>query len=453
MKNSAWYNKLWQKKLKELPLQGDPDKAWAGMRKILDRQMPAGHTLGPEKGDSNPFRPLTSRMTSLLGYTLPAAAMICLAVYFMVKPADIKKHKAKQHPQVISDSLAKESFQEHKTYMPGPVHKYDLTDKILSADKKDTLPYSLRPENSQVKASDQEMYLNTAVNTDTEPVLDTLAMPYSNSYAHFQRQALNYKEITSLNIKNLRLSSVPTGDTATGSRNITLPLRKSQRRNVKNAGSKIPEPNRAVQSKKPDLVTRFNYGIKAGYSFNTISNNMFFGAFSSFEISKYWYFNPELIVNGGKTLSGSYLHPSYFRPDSISPFSIGDSRKIYVVDLPLNIKYRISKAIYLSTGPVFSIPVKQTTIRSEVEYVPDPLDTMHHTKDINAALSRTVVKPEFNAGISAGMMIRLNRFNIEARYQQGFIPYKVSSGLGRYQVNSHSFLFAVGFHLNKGRPE
>ncbi len=200
-----------------------------------------------------------------------------------------------------------------------------------------------------------------------------------------------------------------------------------------------------------DYGTGFNYGIKAGYNANNIANNIYFGAYASFDIiNDHWYLSPEFIINTARPVSGNYSHASYFRPDSIAPFSINDSRKIYVLDIPFNIGYRLSKTISIKGGPVFSIPIKQTAIISRVGNVPDRQDTIMRTKAINAALSQTVVSPKFNWGISAGIGIQIRRFNIEAKYQQSLTPYKVSSELGSYKFNSHSLMFGIGFQLNKG---
>ena len=40
MKDKAWYNKLWQDKMLELPEKGDADAAWQKMQGLLDNNMP-----------------------------------------------------------------------------------------------------------------------------------------------------------------------------------------------------------------------------------------------------------------------------------------------------------------------------------------------------------------------------------------------------------------------------
>ncbi|MCX2584410.1 hypothetical protein [Pedobacter sp. MR22-3] len=203
---------------------------------------------------------------------------------------------------------------------------------------------------------------------------------------------------------------------------------------------------------KLDYGTGFNYGVKAGYNVNNLASNIYFGAYASFDIiNNRWYLSPGFTINAARTVSGSYFHPSYFRPDSLPPFGIIDSRKIYVVDVPFNIGYRLSKTFSIKVGPVLSIPFKQTAIFSKVGYAPVPLDTMQHTKAIQAALAQTVLKTGFNLGISAGIGVQIRRFNIEATYQQSLMPYKVSSELGSYKFNSHSLMIGIGFQLNKGR--
>ena len=40
MKDSVWYNKLWQNKMLELPLEGDESAAWQKMQALLDGHLP-----------------------------------------------------------------------------------------------------------------------------------------------------------------------------------------------------------------------------------------------------------------------------------------------------------------------------------------------------------------------------------------------------------------------------
>jgi hypothetical protein len=77
------------------------------------------------------------------------------------------------------------------------------------------------------------------------------------------------------------------------------------------------------------------------------------------------------------------------------------------MEIPINVGYKLSKTISLKAGPVFSIPLKQTSVISKVGNVPDMRDTMMNTQTINAALSRTILTPKFNIGISAGIGIQV----------------------------------------------
>ncbi|MGZ3872875.1 MAG: hypothetical protein ACXVJD_08145, partial [Mucilaginibacter sp.] len=81
MKNSAWYHKLWRKKLGQYPLKDAPDASWTEMQALLEKAMPAQDAGNPKK--TGKFWGGT--VVSMLGYILPAAAMIGAATFVVIK--------------------------------------------------------------------------------------------------------------------------------------------------------------------------------------------------------------------------------------------------------------------------------------------------------------------------------------------------------------------------------
>ncbi|RKR80526.1 hypothetical protein BDD43_0647 [Mucilaginibacter gracilis] len=568
MKNSEWYKKLWREKLEELPLSKDTDQAWAGMKLILDQQLPVNPTTGNSAGGGKLAKPFISKVVSLLGFALPAAAIICTIAYFVAKPSHNKIKKEKEHVKGLIEHSTKNGLEkitpadsaysissDKKQDFPGKTSATDSNannTELNNAKNSSQLLASTRgsstiaPTNKNVYGSAKshnynnipQLLTSTPQLSKTSRANNIASNNNSSHRTYYKTQAsANMSNKPGLNMSNSSKKPGPDNKTISNDSNIGLKrealttieqntndvdpfndksssaqslagkeknsVSRTDNRTTGSSGTdstvnsqniyafkedlnKHFKKNKRVKDKsvkqdKPikakgvsifnrlfsggsllgsnnsngtqlDYGTGFNYGITAGYNTNNIANNFYFGAYASFDIiNDHWYLSPEFLINTGRTVSGSYSHPSYFRPDSIPPFSINDSRKIYVLDIPFNLGYRLSKTISLKGGPVFSIPVKQTAILSKVGYAPVPLDTMQHTKAINAALAQTVLTPKFNLGVSVGIGIQIRRFNIEAKYQQSLTPYKVSSDLGSYKFNSHSFLFGIGFQLNKRR--
>lgn len=103
MKSSGWYNSLWRKKLNELPVKEEADSAWVNMNKLLDAHMPANNSA------SNTIKSFGAKLISLLGYIVPAAAMIGTVTYVSVCTTATKNVKNKKeklaHYHLKTDSI------------------------------------------------------------------------------------------------------------------------------------------------------------------------------------------------------------------------------------------------------------------------------------------------------------------------------------------------------------
>ena len=134
-------------------------------------------------------------------------------------------------------------------------------------------------------------------------------------------------------------------------------------------------------------------------------------------------------INVARAIFGSYSHNSYFRPDSIAPFSIVDSRKIYIIDIPINLGYRITKTVSLTGGPVFSFPLHQTA-SSKVGNVPDMRDTMMQgsLEDITKAVGNTPIVRlnRVTAGLPPLLLALLLRFTV----REAALPAPAASTTG-----------------------
>ncbi|NQX39063.1 hypothetical protein SAMN05421820_102574 [Pedobacter steynii] len=396
MKNSEWYNKLWQRKLKELPLQKDTDEAWADMKHILDQQMPENGTKDIIQTNTDNKLPV-SGIIALFRFILPLAAMIGIVIYSNSNHSDKKSPKKKDLKQIVEKSLSNHTKKE--------MHKNIIATVDSGKNGKLTIGK-----------------LNNSNNVDFPIASDTII----NS-----QNILTPDKIT----EQIKLVEIGYDSILSSPFNSKLNLGKI-------TTSKIPSNYRR----------QFNYGIKTGYKINNNGDNAYFGAYAFLDINKRWYVSPELIINTSRLISASFSSANYLKIDSIAPFKIIHSKKVYIFEVPLNIGYRVSKNISLSAGPVFSILIKQKVVPGRTGYVTEPaIDTISKTKIINAALAHSPLTPKFNLGISAGISMQAGKFIIETKYQQNLIPSKVSSDLGEYKFNNSSLILGVAFGLNN-RP-
>ena len=112
MKSSAWYHKLWRKKLDELPVKGNANAGWKLMEQQLNAHLPVSNAVT----GGGMVKPLVSKLIALVGYVLPAAAMVGVGAYVVVstgikhKQVNKKIKKTEYHVHNASDSSRKIQF-------------------------------------------------------------------------------------------------------------------------------------------------------------------------------------------------------------------------------------------------------------------------------------------------------------------------------------------------------
>jgi hypothetical protein len=465
MKNSAWYHKLWRKKLGTLPVPDNAGAAWAGMKTLLDKNMPAGN--GPGLG--RPVKPLGAKLVTLLTYILPVAAIIGAGLYFL----QLKHKKDKPQPKMqvakLRDSLTiadTASLTRDSLFKAIPI-----TDTIKSVNgtsnvKTPVLPIDTNhPVNNIGHKVKQSTASGIAVYQPQIPFTKNTQKGGASGLAVPIRQSLTTAGASNssaqMNINNTQNGSKPAqggvGADVTGTDNKPNPVSVSSSNdkpdNRGRAGSLInmgKQKNKAVKSKKlknkqiQDIVTPpYNYGLELGL--NTRSNTTaYFGMFGTYALSKRWLVNAGLRINTPRQLSGEYTHASYISPDTLKPFKITDTRKIMVLDIPVNLEYKISNLISIKAGPVISFAVKQSAKNSKVT-VNDLRDTVYHSKQIAADLNDTKVT-KVNVGFNGGISFHLKQFDINGQYQV-LTPYSIKSNLGAYRNTYHTFQVGVGYRF------
>lgn len=496
MKNSAWYRKMWLKKLNQLPVKGDVNTSWANMKEILDLQLPVNpgqQTLGNQghqlpgnsiAGSSQAVKTLGAKIVSILGYVLPAAAMIGAVTYVSLPPAIKEKnvaHKQEQHykspgernpvsalskdtvvllnsnqvNEVVANShlspvessvFSKENIvRNHQTntvntsnrIAPGTIAGSVLNLAILpEALKSNPLADQLKEVKSSaiefLKINPAEESFSGGTSGKGKP--DKLRLP-------------DTKKLKDKTVTNKQTKEKSIRDKIVRNKAVKDKLNRDKSTRTKSVSDK-PARNRTVREKQELSSPLFNYNLEAGMNLGSQSQRSFYAGIGlSYAITDRLLLNTGLAINTARLVSGEYTHPAYFRPDSSAAFKVLDSRKIVTADIPLTLEYRILNAISIKLGPVISIPVKQTEINTKIAPIINPQDTIYHTKEIKKAISNSSVS-KINLGVTGGISIRIKQFSIEGKYQ-ALKPYQVSTDLGSYSKSYQSFNIGVGYRFKK----
>jgi len=222
-------------------------------------------------------------------------------------------------------------------------------------------------------------------------------------------------------------------------------------------------PSKNTNTKTPGTKnSKLDWGLLTGVnsagSFTGKSQNanfygsfpvdLYFGLFATYNFSNKWGLGLGVRALNPQSVSGTYSHSNDSKKDTLQTLDMSDARKLYFVDIPLNLVFKPSQAISIKAGPVFSLPVKQANGISTFQTGKLKKDSLYYvgvTKTINA----TTYTPDLNIGLSAGIGFQTGRFIFDAAYVTGLKGITVGSALGSYTANNSSFLFSVSFKLNK----
>lgn len=500
MKNSAWYHKLWLKKLSELPLKEDSDSAWTGMKDMLDKQLPVGGSGGHSGGaGTSAAKPFIAKLVSLVGYALPVAAAIGVTSYFVMplvikhKPAELKKKQESYlsadtlhgKPSVaLTDSLKDTTAVKENTSIDTASHvtssKAETAVKDLVAGER---------TNNKNQHTDNRLINKPGKQNSSKPGLSVAAqssaiaktskaglMAKSNSTAWTDQTAK--RTFNSGNSKPVSVSeSRADGKTdhpaniapgTQGNEKNTSPEKAAEQLavnkpdkaalNDKARASKSPKNNKTPKAKDKKttaiITPPYDFGLETGL--NTGKNNsLYLGVFGSFGVTNRLLLNAGIRINTSTAVTGSYTSKPYKVPgDSTShQYKISDARKIMTFNIPLTVEYRISNRISVNAGPVISFPLSQTNITSQSELLKSPgsanlrLDTLRK-RTVDSTLTHTTLN-KINLGITGGVSIRIKQFYIEAKYLQNLSAYKVNSSLGGYQQSYKSVQLGIRYKFRK----
>jgi hypothetical protein len=221
-------------------------------------------------------------------------------------------------------------------------------------------------------------------------------------------------------------------------------------------------PNKKAKPGKAPGGSGFDYGILAGInasgSFTAKEQNknfygsfpvdVFFGAFATYHFSDKWGINLQLRGLNPQNVSGTYTHSNDSKKDTNQVLVMTDSRKIYTADAALHLIFKPAAGLSLKAGPVFGYALKEANGNTTFQTGPLKKDSAYYVSVVKLINATTYTKG-FTMGLSAGASYQYGRFIFDAAYNRNFGGLKAGSTLGSYSDNTSSFLFTVGFKLNR----
>ncbi|WP_448698061.1 outer membrane beta-barrel protein [Mucilaginibacter sp. AW1-3] len=229
-------------------------------------------------------------------------------------------------------------------------------------------------------------------------------------------------------------------------------------------GNTPPAKNANNKAASGSKNSKVDWGILAGVnssgSFTGKSQNanfygsfpvdLYFGLFATYNFSNKWGVNLSIRGLNPQNVSGTYSHKNESKKDTLQTLDMSDSRKLYFIDVPLNLVFRPAAGISIKAGPVFSLPVKQANGVSTFQTGKLKKDSAYYAGVIQT-INATNYTQSLSMGLSGGVSFETGRFIFDAAYVTSLKGVTVGSSLGSYTTNGSSFLFSVGFKLNKAK--
>lgn len=499
MRNSAWYHKLWRNKFDSFPVKDTSDAAWAGMHKLLNEQMPVSTV-----GGHGPHVSTGAKLFKIIGYTLSVAVTASTVGYFAVlKPKNKQKDLHKKIKPIVVDSTPvdsnkvlnyneiadtatiKDSISEAKDSINVALEQDKAVDRAAtellkqtkrmenitsSADRANAVSpfkneHGVTQRQGQFKSSENfgpgilkpdskaEVHRNLVQEVDgqftkgTNVLLAPKGFQQGDILAHLPSSVSIINRNTALPVyraSDLQNASSINGNNKKG-RNHDKADRQTLNKNqkVKNARSGKNKTTKTKQEDKTEPV--YNYGISTGMNVQKDNSSFYAGIFGTYALNKKWKLAVGLNLNSNQKIEGQFTHPSYYRPDSLPPFTIAATRKVITIDIPLTAAYELSKHIDLKAGPIISFTGKPSKIITRLNPIADPRDTLYHSKQIDSTLVNTNAN-KVNFGITGGISIHIKQFDINGSYQW-LTPYKVSNSLGSFKQSNQVFRIGVGYRF------
>ncbi|QDW26045.1 PorT family protein [Pedobacter sp. KBS0701] len=495
MRNSAWYHKLWRNKLDSLPVKDVSDASWAGMHKLLNEQMPVSTA-----GGHGPNVSTGAKLFKVIGYSLSVAVTASTVGYFTVLKSKNKQkethHKVKpilvdsipvdstkvlNYNEIADTTSIKDSINGAGDSINPAVEQNKIVDhdgvKLVEKTKgienltlaaaktnafspfkngQDVTKRSDRSKpfenlsaqplsvNSKVELPGNiSQKLDSSLTKGSALLLAPEGFQRGNSLSNFLPSPISILD------QNTALTVYSTNElrnASSGNSNKKKNNKKAEHtnpgKNQKVKNIRLPKIKTAKTKQENDAEPTYSYGITTGVNVQKGSSSFYAGIFGTYPLDKKWQLAMGLNINSYQKIAVEFTHPNYFRPDSLPPITIGATRKVIAVDIPLTAAYKLSKHINVKAGPVISFVGKQSEMITKIA---NPRDTLYHSKQIDSTLVNTVSN-KVNIGFTGGISIHIKQFDINGSYQW-LTPYKVSNGLGSFKQTNQVFRIGIGYRF------
>ena len=468
MKNSAWYHKLWLKKLDQYPLKDDAASSWTEMQALLNEHLP----INNEPASKKPGKFSGTTIVSMLGFVLPAAAMIGAITFVAVKhpfknKVSHKHHYNKGSVKNLTDSIStKDSVAE-----TSPTLNADSSGNIIG-NNSNAAPAINAVINSQaitkvqvnhVKRNSTGNFVQPNVQAGSFKRNSTGNVIQPNQQGSISRNYFSADSIAVnpgstraaqlVNVNNKAFFTLPlTGEDDLSGTGL---IRRAAALKAPSAGgfSKITVKKQSSSSKSKSIKNQnsstgaFDFGFEGLTNTSGAGTNLVLGLFGSAQLNTKWQVNAGLRIDLNRPLSGTITHPSYNQPDTV--FKVTDSRKVNTISVPVTFEYKVSNMVSIHAGPQFSFSAGQSSHSNKLQAITNYRDTLGHSYSIDSAMKYNSIS-KFNVGISGGVSIRVSpHFFIEGLYQQNITPYNVNTGLGNYKQYYHSVQLGIRYTFKK----
>jgi hypothetical protein len=223
-----------------------------------------------------------------------------------------------------------------------------------------------------------------------------------------------------------------------------------------------PLRNAKTASQKNSGTSKLNWGVLGGVntsgSFTPSKQNANFygsspvdaylGLFATYSLNDQWSVGLQTQFYSPQSISTSYTHANTSKVDSGQSLQITASRKLYTVNIPINVIYKVSDSFSLMGGPVIGIPVKQINTSSTLLPVTIKNDSAYYAK-VSGIINQTNYEQKLNIGLNAGVGFQYKRWLFQASYLKSLTGYAISNSWGTYKSSGGTFQFTVGFQISK----
>jgi hypothetical protein len=260
--------------------------------------------------------------------------------------------------------------------------------------------------------------------------------------------------------------------TTTNDRGMSLitPLKiRKQSPDVSKGGKKSADKQEVTKAKSSSggnpIFSKMDWGlllgVNASSSFSPKNQNsnfygaapvdFFVGLSAAYNFNTKWALNTQAKVFSPQSISYNYTHPTHGAIDSPQSLQITSARKIYLLEVPLQLRYSINNYLSIMAGPMISIPVKQSGISNTLLTTGPKKDSVYFARVVDT-LSGTKYLPKLNFGLSGGVNFQYKRLNFGATWNQSLTGYQISSDFGTFKTTPGTFQFTIGWKLNKTKP-